>query len=290
MLQRLKTAIPLILIVALAFLLPGTCGAIFFIALSIAMMSCACHEMYSMLQLPHSRAFQLCTTCATGMLLLLTPFAGNFNATLIHAVEVVFICAFFLCTVLIVFKHGPTRPMVDAMLASLGIFIYAGWTLLFIAKLYFLGGCSGRDGRELIIFLIAVTKMADVGAYIVGSNSAKLPSGNHKLAPVLSPKKSWEGLLGGTLFSTATAIGLSYIPALVDFNGKPMFNIWEAAVFGLAASVIGLLGDLAESAVKRAANVKDSGKIPGIGGILDVLDSLIPIAPLFYAYIIIKLF
>jgi len=138
--------------------------------------------------------------------------------------------------------------------------------------------------------------MADVGAYVTGTLTAKMPGGNHKLAPRLSPKKSIEGLVGGTVFSVATALALAQIPGFLSFHKSALgievvhrlFNMAELVSIGVLASVIGLIGDLIESALKRAASLKDSGSIPGIGGMLDVLDSLIPISPLFYAYILFK--
>lgn len=193
---------------------------------------------------------------------------------------------FILASFAILFREKPNQANLVSLFASMGIFLYLVWSLLCIARLYFF---FGTDGRYLLIYMIATTKMADVGAYIVGSSTAKRPQGNHKLALTLSPKKSWEGLLGGTVFSVATALLLLLIPALTHIGELRIFSFGSALLFGVIASVAGLLGDLAESAMKRAANMKDSGKLPGIGGILDVLDSLIPIAPLFLAYVLLRL-
>ncbi len=138
--------------------------------------------------------------------------------------------------------------------------------------------------------------MADVGAYFLGTASGKRRNGNHKIAQVISPKKSWEGLLGGMLTSLAAALlFFYYFQEKLHFNDIGGFGnldlslTWaEAIALGIVAPIIGLLGDLAESVLKRAANSKDSGVLPGLGGILDTLDSLIPMAPLFYAWLLIR--
>lgn len=284
MIQRLKTAIPLILIVTLAFILPQPYCAFFFAVMAFGIIAFACQEAFAMLKLPHGKAFQTVATIFAAALILLPAFFKD--GPLSQMADMVSICLFILTAAMIVFKYGPTENMVHAFMVSLGVFLYACWSLSFMSKLYFL---NGKDGMQLLAYIIIVTKMADVGAYFVGSLSAKLPGGNHKLAPTLSPKKSWEGLLGGSIFATAAAVGFMYIPGFTDYNGLQFIKLPEAVVIGILAAVIGLIGDLIESAIKRAADMKDSGHIPGIGGILDVLDSLIPIAPLFYAFIIFKI-
>ena len=98
------------------------------------------------------------------------------------------------------------------------------------------------------------------------------------MAPRISPKKTWEGFAGGMLTGAAVAVGLAYLaPA---FSG-PL----EAAAFGLAVGVAGVLGDLAESLVKRDCQTKDASKsIPGFGGVLDVIDSVLFAAPVAYLW------
>ncbi len=132
-------------------------------------------------------------------------------------------------------------------------------------------------GPAALLFLLAATKAGDIGGYVAGMLTARLlPGGNHKMTPRLSPKKSWEGFAGGLALSILTAWllrgllpgNLAAIPAL-------------AAVLGALFYLGGLLGDLSVSALKRAAEVKDSGNlVPGMGGVLDVVDSLLLNAPL----------
>jgi phosphatidate cytidylyltransferase len=134
---------------------------------------------------------------------------------------------------------------------------------------------------------VAVTKFTDTGAFALGTLTARLPGGNHKLAPRLSPKKSWEGLLGGILAGALVAeLFVLLCPQRLLFLGMRVLDWRTALAMGIVFALVGLVGDLLESALKRAAGVKDSGHIPGLGGALDILDSLIPVAPLFYLYVL----
>ncbi|MBQ6473407.1 MAG: CDP-archaeol synthase [Victivallales bacterium] len=274
--ERLKTAIPLILVFALSFLLPAPYAGWFFFALCVAGLLLAFREAFAMLRLPPEGSKPLQMVCsAFGLLLLVFSCVGQE----VKSLEAAILALFVLCAFLVVFRQDPSFRIIHSLMASLGAFLYLAWTLSFLPRLYF--ECHPNS----LLFLIAVTKMADVGAYAIGVSTAKLPGGNHKITRVLSPKKSWEGLLGGTLFAVLTSLVLQ--PLLLNSNCAVGLKlpIWTALVTGVVASVAGLLGDLAESCLKRAANVKDSGRIPGIGGVLDVLDSLIPMAPLYYCFL-----
>ena len=125
-------------------------------------------------------------------------------------------------------------------------------------------------GKQIsgMLFLIAVSKSMDTGGYIFGMLSGKfLPGGNHKIAPSVSPKKSWEGFAGGMLLSVLVA-------CCFHWWGDLKLN-W-CIVTGVVLAVGSFFGDLTESALKRRCGIKDSGNyIPGMGGALDVLDSFI---------------
>ena len=134
-------------------------------------------------------------------------------------------------------------------------------------------------GPFYFISLALCTKAADTGGYIFGMLSAKLmKNGNPKIVPSISPKKSWEGTVGAALFSIGTAFLLNKFDCLtLDLN------CWGLIIFGFLAFLGSFAGDLTESCLKRAAGIKDSGSwIPGMGGIMDVLDSFLYNAPLFY--------
>ena len=126
----------------------------------------------------------------------------------------------------------------------------------------------------LCIFLITVTKASDIGAYCFGKYF-----GRTSLIKRVSPQKSLEGALGGFLVSLTVGIVFSlFLEELLFF--------WEKVFMSAILAIISQLGDLFESLIKRDCNIKDSGKIlPGMGGILDVIDSLIFTAPTFYLYI-----
>ena len=124
------------------------------------------------------------------------------------------------------------------------------------------------EGVSAMLFLIAVSKSMDTGGYIFGMLSARfLPGGNHKIAPSISPKKSWEGFFGGLLLTVLAACCFHWWGGL---------KIWWCAATGVVLAVGSFFGDLTESAVKRRCDIKDSGSyIPGMGGALDILDSFI---------------
>ncbi|WP_040770873.1 phosphatidate cytidylyltransferase, partial [Novipirellula maiorica] len=134
---------------------------------------------------------------------------------------------------------------------------------------------SGNWGLAALITMIAVTKSTDAGAYFVGR-----AVGRHKLIPRLSPGKTWEGAVGGMLTSTIVAFACLHwlFPAMAPTtNAITLIQcIIGAIVLGPVLAIAGMLGDLAESLVKRDAGVKDSGSwLPGLGGVWDVTDSLI---------------
>jgi phosphatidate cytidylyltransferase len=152
---------------------------------------------------------------------------------------------------------------------------YVGLSLSFAVQLRLLGGPS--DGLVALAALVIVVKLADTGAYAIGRTL-----GRHKMAPVLSPGKTWEGAAG--------AIAFSLLGAWLAFHPLPQAMGYELAqrrlswlVFGLAVGVAGMVGDLAESLLKRDAGRKDSSTwLPGFGGVLDMLDSLLLAAPVAY--------
>lgn len=142
----------------------------------------------------------------------------------------------------------------------------------------------------VIAAVILITKSCDIGAYFTGR-----AIGRTKLIPWLSPGKTWEGLLGGVAFSILLAIALAALANVYDWFGHWQpgpagrvfiqydFPLWYAAVCGLVFGLVGVVGDLTASLFKRDAGIKDSGRsIPGFGGVLDVVDSPILVAPFAY--------
>ena len=137
----------------------------------------------------------------------------------------------------------------------------------------------GIDGIWWLVYLIAVTKMTDVGAYFIGKFFGK-----RKLTTKLSPNKTLEGAIMGLITAVVTSLILYYLGRAFQFQDFTLtFSraIWLGALIGF----LGQIGDLAESLLKRDAKVKDSNHIPGMGGILDMLDSLLFTAPFTYFFI-----
>jgi phosphatidate cytidylyltransferase len=158
----------------------------------------------------------------------------------------------------------------------------SSWAAYFFGILY-VAGLLGHfillrqfdHGIAFIFFVLLITWLADTGGFVVG-----LSYGRHALAPTLSPKKTIEGLIGGVIFSVFGAI-------ISHFWFIPFFSLWECAILGVGIALIGALGDLGESAIKRSVRIKDSGTIiPGHGGVLDRMDSLLLTGPGFYYYVV----
>lgn len=150
--------------------------------------------------------------------------------------------------------------------------LYITLSLSWILELNF------RGGLFWVVYAIAVTKASDTSAYIFGKTFGKNP-----LSPFLSPKKTVEGAIGGLLGSCIVSVLL-----ILFFPGHsfcPLPSLLEGALLGLIIGAAATFGDLVESLLKRDANVKDSGTLPGLGGALDMVDSLIFTIPLLYIYL-----
>ncbi len=154
---------------------------------------------------------------------------------------------------------------------SAGI-LYIGWLLS-----HFVGLRGLPDGRNWVFLALFATFASDTFAFFVGRTWGK-----NRLAPHISPKKTWEGSVGGALSAALTGV-LFTLPTPLQLP----LTIWPAALLGLAVSVFGQLGDLAESLLKRNAGAKDSGTIiPGHGGALDRMDSVIFAGVVVYYFVV----
>lgn len=176
------------------------------------------------------------------------------------------------------------QPLATMACTLLG-FLYVPFLFNYFTKLAFSWeptgwlGTANPSGRLLVFYLIAVVKFTDVGAFAVGSRW-----GRHKLIPRISPGKTWEGFFGGILAGLATSLVFRWIVG--GQFGAVTLHVHDAIGLGLLLPVMGTFGDLTESMLKRAANAKDSsGIVPGMGGLLDVLDSLLFAAPALFIYV-----
>jgi phosphatidate cytidylyltransferase len=137
-------------------------------------------------------------------------------------------------------------------------------------------------GLWALLMFVFVVKSADIGAYAIGTSFGK-----HKFSPKISPSKSWEGMAGAVAMAVVVAILFAVITAIYDII---IMAWWLAVIFGLCFAFIGQIGDLVESMMKRDAEQKDSSnKVPGFGGILDIIDSLLVAAPFGYLFFIVSL-
>jgi len=174
-------------------------------------------------------------------------------------------------------RNNPGRATAEGITFTLLGVIYIPWLFLFMAKLLYLTPRTPDGhltGQYLVLFVVAVTKFTDVGAFLCGSLFGRTP-----FFPNISPKKTWEGILGGIGLGVAVGWGVFH------FFGQHLPPFSLMLVFGLALllAIAGVAGDLAESLLKRSVHSKDSGHaLPGIGGGLDLIDSLLFTLPLFY--------
>jgi phosphatidate cytidylyltransferase len=178
---------------------------------------------------------------------------------------IVIICLF---TFVLQFIRRDSRQALASIAVTMFGLLYIGWLFSYFIKIKFL-----PHGTLLVAYLVLVTKMGDIGAYLIGSSVGK-----HNLIPRISPHKTIEGTIGGLIFSLLSSLASkSYLPE---------FSYAHLAVLGILLGVLAQVGDLAESLLKRDCGAKDSGKnLSGFGGVLDLIDSLIFTAPIFYFYL-----
>lgn len=144
------------------------------------------------------------------------------------------------------------------------VIIWPLWIVLPLCLLFLVW--TPKQPVPVLAFFILIW-MADTAAYVFGSLFGK-----HKLAPNISPGKTWEGFLSSCVFTAGLAVGLSYIPYFQSAG----LALWQWIVMAFLVEIFGLMGDLIESLFKRKAGVKDSGNIiPGHGGVLDRVDSIL---------------
>jgi phosphatidate cytidylyltransferase len=166
---------------------------------------------------------------------------------------------------LFAFERGREQAALDLVI-TVGGFVYLGWVGAYLVDLREL-----PNGGWWLMFILPTVWMADAGAYALGAKYGK-----HKLAPRLSPKKSWEGYFAGVFTGTLYGAFFAWAYNVHTFVGPLTITIGQGALLGLVLSVITTLGDLGESLFKRQGGIKDSGTLfPGHGGAFDRIDSWI---------------
>ena len=190
--------------------------------------------------------------------------------------ETILVIVFVLGLCVRQFVEKKNREGIVTMAVTLFGIMYVAWLLNFMQKIYFFQDAK-VEGAYYVVYFIVVTKFSDMGAYLVGSMIGK-----HKMIPRVSPGKTWEGFGGAILISTGGSLLFAHLFRDHMVGMTPL----HAVIIGVMLSVAAVIGDLIESLMKREAGIKDSGNyFPGIGGILDLLDSLLFNAPLMYLYL-----
>ncbi len=196
-----------------------------------------------------------------------------------HDFEVVVLVLFLIVTFARQMFRGTARDPLRAMSYTIFGLLYIPWLFSFITKIIYLtprAADGSTTGQYYVLFLVMVTKFSDMGAYVFGSLF-----GRHPFAPHISPHKTWEGFFGALATSL---IASTWIYTLMP-ERLSAFRFDDVIVLGFVLGFAAVIGDLAESIVKRGANTKDSSRfLPGIGGTLDLIDSLLFTAPVLFFY------
>lgn len=207
----------------------------------------------------------------------LLPSATNSYATLMTMV--LFIMLYLLSRPIISLYHTDMRQSLRNLAFSMLGVAYIGVPL---ALMGWVGLMGGGAGKWLLLGMFILIWLNDTGAFLIGSML-----GRNKLFERLSPKKSWEGFFGGFVFCVIGAVVYFYC---VESHLPENLSVVEMGVYGALVSIVATWGDLFESMIKRGAGVKDSGKmLPGHGGVLDRIDSLLFVAPATFIFMSIAL-
>lgn len=180
----------------------------------------------------------------------------------------------------ILFFYENTFPVVNSAVTIFGI-VYLTIPLSNVIRInYFPFLDSIQDGRFWLAYVLIISKLTDIGGYFIGKWKGK-----HLLAPSISPQKTIEGAIGGLVISLFASLIFSLFSCPYTFS----LTIWQSIWMGITISLLAQLGDLTESILKRDAKVKDSSHLPGLGGILDTVDSLVFTLPFMYLLLQIRI-
>lgn len=156
-------------------------------------------------------------------------------------------------------------------------FIYVALPLSLILLILYQSKLFGEEGRAWLLYLLTVVKMTDIAAYFGGKKFGKT-----KLSPLISPKKTWEGAIIGFCASLASSVLFLFLMLLLNIPFSLSF--FGSLILGAFLCIFSQISDLSESLLKRDAVVKDSSQLPGLGGLLDIIDSLIFPLPILYIW------
>ncbi len=279
--SRLISSIILLVIFLAAFLIRGYFGLIVFLIAGTFLSIICVRELSSSLEKIGCPSFSGVTEFFAAIVFIGIILTETYNVQL-NVILLVGGLFGINCWIYVLLSKTNKEALIKAVTSS-AVFILIVIPLNCITLIYKNGYFQSYIGVNLVLLLILVTKFGDIGAYSIGTLMSKRASGNHKIVPSISPKKSWEGTIGGAVISIIIAF---LITSCLNFGIG--FSWWQVFLLGLLLFIGGFFGDLSESALKRITGIKDSGSIiPGIGGGLDLVDSLLLNAPLFYLFLII---
>jgi phosphatidate cytidylyltransferase len=260
--------------------LAGYDGGYFLLILFVSLV--ALYEYFHMVKAQGAPVFTL-----TGMLCATVYLVGSFFHLKSHGAEPspdlevgVLVGFLFIIFARQMFRAAAHREPLEAVAYTVFGLLYIPWLFNFVTKIIYLPpptAAGDPTGQYYVIYLILVTKFSDMGAYVFGSLF-----GRHPFAPHISPKKTWEGFCGA-LFSSL--LGSYWLYAMIP-DRLSALRFEDVTFLGLMLGGGAVIGDLAESIIKRSTHAKDSSHVlPGIGGTLDLIDSLLFTAPLMYFYL-----
>ena len=259
--QRIISTIVLVALVVLSVFF----NPIFIIIISLFTLG-GLYEFFSLIEKKGVPAYKY-SGAVVGLII---PISIFFKFELTKGWELLFIVIGLISLFVLQIARKDNEKAVFSISTTIFGILYVSWFFSFIVKIKLL-----PCGNALLGAMIFITKASDIGAYLVGTKFGK-----HALLSWISPKKSFEGAVGGVFFGILAALAsASFLPNIDAFSNIHLIFI------GFSLSIIGQLGDLSESLIKRDCLAKDSSSIfPGIGGALDIIDSLLFTAPAFYFY------
>jgi len=286
-LPRLASTLVLLVLFIGSFSLKGLYGISLFIIIGTLLLFAGIKEMSVMLEKMGLTPFVLTTQIIAFVMLLSMALYGARMYDFFNSLFFILLIFGGFSTyswLLLIFSNNRNKTVMQISGTAFCVLLFV-FPICFTALIYTIGFGEDNGGLHLLLYLVLVTKIGDIAAYVVGTISSKIPGGNHKIAMKISPKKSWEGTVAGLLMSIVAAIFLWRILKIELIHREI-----AALIVGIVLFFGGFLGDLAESSLKRCAEIKDSGKtIPGIGGVLDLVDSLVINSPLFYLMLQLKI-
>ncbi len=235
-----------------------------------AVVALGLREMMGLLKAKGIPVFDL-YTIAGGVAIIAAIFFTNFPRTISSDLVLWVFYGWCMGLFFLTVARREVEGAISTLLCSIGSLLYVAVAFGFLIRIVYM---EGIDGRWFVFYTFVTVYASDMVAYAVGSLVGSKP-----LAPAISPKKTMEGAMGGLLGACAASL-------IAQRLMLPQVGVLHAVALGFLIGIVSQIGDLWESLLKRDAQVKDSGQsIPGMGGVLDLLDGLLFCAPLVFLYL-----